>query len=76
MKNLLILFVFFLVVSCVDRKAEIENAMKQYDRLTFRMAADSLADQLFGFQFGIRRFAGLAALGTSDQRAGVAGQRI
>ena len=44
MKNLLILFVFFLVVSCVDRKAEIENAMKQYDRLTFRMAADSLAD--------------------------------
>src|SRR6185295_817889 len=44
MKNLLILFVFFLVVSCANRKAEIENAMKQYDRLTFRMAADSLAD--------------------------------
>jgi len=44
MKNLMILLFAFLIVSCTDRKAEIENAMKQYDRLTFRMAADSLAD--------------------------------
>src|SRR6478735_4583353 len=44
MKNLTILFASFLVVACADRKAEIEKAMKQYDRLAFRMAADSLAD--------------------------------
>jgi len=44
MKNLAILLVSFLMVACANRKAEIENAMKQYDRLTFRMAVDSLAD--------------------------------
>src|SRR5215831_6318466 len=44
MKNLSILFISFLIVSCADRKTEIEKAMKQYDHLTFRMAADSLAD--------------------------------
>jgi hypothetical protein len=44
MKNITILFISILIVSCADRKTEIENAMKQYDRLTFRMAADSLAD--------------------------------
>src|SRR6267154_622269 len=44
MKNLAILLVSFLIVACANRKAEIENAMKQYDRLTFRMAVDSLAD--------------------------------
>jgi ketosteroid isomerase-like protein/uncharacterized damage-inducible protein DinB len=44
MKNLSILLISFLIVSCADRKTEIEKAMKQYDHLTFRMAADSLAD--------------------------------
>jgi len=44
MKNLTILLASFLIVACADHKAEIENAMKQYDRLTFRMAGDSLAD--------------------------------
>jgi ketosteroid isomerase-like protein/uncharacterized damage-inducible protein DinB len=44
MKNLVVLLVSFLMVACADRKAEIENAMKQYNRLTFRMAGDSLAD--------------------------------
>jgi ketosteroid isomerase-like protein len=44
MKNLAIVLVFFLLVACADRKTEIEMAMQQYDRLTFRMAADSLAD--------------------------------
>src|SRR6478609_6605271 len=44
MQKLIILLVFFLMAACVDQKTEIEKAMKQYDRLTFRMAADSLAD--------------------------------
>jgi ketosteroid isomerase-like protein len=44
MKNLVVLLVSLLITACANRKAEIENAMKQYDRLTFRMAGDSLAD--------------------------------
>ncbi len=44
MKNLAVLLVSLLMVACADRKSEIELAMKQYDRLTFRMAGDSLAD--------------------------------
>lgn len=45
MKNLKILFAAaILLAACADRKSEIEKAMKQYDRLTLRMAADSLAD--------------------------------
>ncbi len=44
MKNLAILFISFSIVSCADRKSEIEKAMKQYDQLTFRMVGDSLAD--------------------------------
>ncbi|MGC4023091.1 MAG: nuclear transport factor 2 family protein [Cyclobacteriaceae bacterium] len=40
-----IAFSFFLIlIGCTDRKSEIEKAMKQYDQLTFRMSADSLAD--------------------------------
>lgn len=44
MKKYSILFIAASMIACSDRKAEIENAMKQYDRLTFHMAADSLAD--------------------------------
>jgi ketosteroid isomerase-like protein len=44
MKNFIFLFTCLLMAACADRKAEIEKAMKQYDRLTFRMAADSLAN--------------------------------
>src|SRR5579859_5135015 len=44
MKNLPILMVCFFVTACSDHKTEIEMALKQYDRLTFKMDADSLAD--------------------------------
>lgn len=38
-------FIIILVLSaCADRKKEIESALHQYDQLTFRMNADSLAD--------------------------------
>lgn len=44
MKNLTFLVVAFLIVACTNPKAEIEKAMKRYDRQTFLMAADSLTD--------------------------------
>ncbi len=45
MKNVVIGFVIALLVSaCADRKGEIEAAMRQYDKLIFHIAADSLAD--------------------------------
>jgi len=44
MKNIALFFACFLIISCANRQVEIENAMKHYDRLTFRMAGDSLAD--------------------------------
>jgi hypothetical protein len=44
MKNLIPLLLPVLFFACTDRKKEIENAMKVYDRNTFHMAADSLAD--------------------------------
>lgn len=44
MKNLAVLLVACAMAACANRKAEIEKAMNQYDRLTFRMAGDSLAD--------------------------------
>ncbi len=44
MKKIIFLFAWLLLVSCADRKSEIESAMRQYDKLAFRMNADSLAD--------------------------------
>lgn len=44
MKASPILVAIALLASCADRKSEIEAAMRQYDQLTFRMSADSLAD--------------------------------
>jgi ketosteroid isomerase-like protein len=44
MKTLAYSFVLLLLIGCADRKSEIENAMRQYDHLTFRMNGDSLAD--------------------------------
>jgi len=44
MKNLSIFFVALICAACADRKSEIETFMRQYDKLTFRMNADSLAD--------------------------------
>jgi ketosteroid isomerase-like protein len=44
MKNLSFLFAALILAACADRKAEIEKAMRDYDHLTFRMNADSLAD--------------------------------
>jgi ketosteroid isomerase-like protein len=44
MKRLPVLIACFFVAACADRRTEIEKALKQYDRLTFKMDADSLAD--------------------------------
>lgn len=44
MKNFILVLASILLVACADRKSEIESAMKQYDRNTFHMAGDSLAD--------------------------------
>ncbi|HTH56228.1 MAG TPA: DinB family protein [Cyclobacteriaceae bacterium] len=44
MKNLPIFIAALILVSCADRKSEIEKAMRQYDHLTFQMNADSLAE--------------------------------
>jgi ketosteroid isomerase-like protein/uncharacterized damage-inducible protein DinB len=44
MKKITVLFVGVLLAGCTDRKSEIESAMRQYDKLAFRMNADSLAD--------------------------------
>ena len=44
MKTIQILCVALLLAACTDRKSEIEKAMNQYDKLAFRMNADSLAD--------------------------------
>ncbi len=45
MKNALpLLLILVSIAACTDRKNEIEAAMKQYDRLTFHLATDSIAD--------------------------------
>ncbi|MBI1767850.1 MAG: DinB family protein [Bacteroidetes bacterium] len=44
MKTSPLLLVLVLLAACADRKSEIEKAMRQYDHLTLRMNADSLAD--------------------------------
>jgi len=44
MKYYSFLIIVLLLSACVDRKTEIESAMRQYDHLTFRMNGDSLAD--------------------------------
>lgn len=44
MKTLATIFFFLLLVACADRQSEIKKAMHEYDQLTFRMNADSLAD--------------------------------
>jgi len=44
MKKIQIIIASVLLIACADRKAEIEKVMHQYDQLTFRMSADSLAD--------------------------------
>src|SRR5258706_14704821 len=44
MKTVQILCVALLLAACADRKSEIEKAMRQYDKLAFRMNADSLAE--------------------------------
>jgi len=44
MKTLAPILLLLLLVACADRKSEIEKAMRQYDGLSFRMSADSLAD--------------------------------
>lgn len=44
MKALPFVIIILLMSACTDKKSEIENALKQYDQLTFRMSADSLAD--------------------------------
>lgn len=38
------IFIVLLLSACADKKSEIEKALKQYDQLTFRMSADSLAN--------------------------------
>jgi ketosteroid isomerase-like protein len=42
--DLLILLCCAIISACADRTKEIEKAMRQYDRNTFNMATDSLAD--------------------------------
>src|SRR5258706_14804220 len=44
MKTSPLLLALVLLAACTDRKSEIEKAIRQYDQLTFRMNADSLAD--------------------------------
>ena len=44
MKTSPLLLALVLLAACADRKSEIEKAVRQYDQLTFRMNADSLAD--------------------------------
>src|SRR2546422_9984671 len=44
MKKFQILCMALLLTACADRKSEIESAMNQYDKLAFRMNADSIAD--------------------------------
>jgi hypothetical protein len=42
--RMLPLFFFISLFSCADRKSQVEKAMQNYDRLIFKMAADSIAD--------------------------------
>ncbi|HCW06485.1 MAG TPA: hypothetical protein DGG95_03860 [Cytophagales bacterium] len=62
MKASPLLVIVLLLSACANKKLEIEKALKQYDQLTFRMSADSLADTylpngvLFGK--GMKKFVG------------------
>lgn len=44
MKTYRLFLIFLLAAACADRNSEIKDAMRQYDKLTFRMNGDSLAD--------------------------------
>lgn len=43
-KFILLLTISFLILSCANKESQVEQAMRDYDRFIFKMAADSLAD--------------------------------